>query len=172
MYPLKIRHHHTARIGQDIRNQKYILIAQDRVGFRRRRTVRALGKNAALQTTRVDFGDLHLERRGNQHVTLKLQQPIIADPVTVRATFETVIFIGDFQEFFYRQSLHVDETPGSIRNTDDFYADIGKLLNRHRTDVAKSLDHRRAFGEINSQMFRRFNNRINHAAAGRFAPAQ
>ena len=77
--PLKIRDRHPAGVRQNVRNDENSLLVQDLVRGRRRRPIRPFRQHLALDPVGVLRGDLVLSRGRDQHVTLQLQQLLVAN---------------------------------------------------------------------------------------------
>ena len=86
--------------------------------------------------------------------------------------FQAVVFVGHLEQLCDRQSLRVKKASRSIGYPDDFHADVGEFFHNYRADIAKALDHRGALDQIDPQVFRRFNDHVDHASPCRFASTQ
>jgi hypothetical protein len=71
--PLEVGHDYTARVGVDIGDDQHPLLLEDGVGRRRRWTVGAFWQDPSSHPRRVVLGNLKLERRRQQHVTVELE---------------------------------------------------------------------------------------------------
>src|SRR5438874_111471 len=76
------------------------------------------------------------------------------------------------KKFFHLQPSGVIKSARPVRHSNHLDPDVGQFFCDHSADVSEALDCSRAFAEIYTQMFRRFDSRIDDAAACRFLSSQ
>ncbi len=79
LHPFEIGDGDTPRIREDVRQEHHALVVENAIRFRSRRPVGCFRYDSGRYPVCVPGGNLPLQRGGDQHVALKLEQLLIRD---------------------------------------------------------------------------------------------
>ena len=89
--PLEVGGRDAAGVGEDVRNHEDTALVQLAMRFGGRRAVGALGDDLGLDHRGVLFGDLVLERGGDEHVDVEREELVVLDRVPSREAVDRLV---------------------------------------------------------------------------------
>ena len=139
LHPLEVGDGDAARVGEDVGHEEDAPLAKDRVGFGRRRSVRALDDELRLDVTRVARGQLVADRCGHEKIAIDGEQLLVADLLGTGKSLERLLARPILEHPFDRKAERVVNPAVILGDRDHGAARFFEQLRADAAHVAEAL---------------------------------
>ena len=172
LHPLEIAHGHATGVGDHVGQHQHAALVEDVIGQRCGRAIGTLDDHAGLNAAGVGFGDLLLQRRGDQDVARRVPERVARESLGLGEPGHGALARHMGQQGRHVQTAFPVDGAAVVLHDHNLRAGLGEQLGRHAAHVAEALDGNACLGDVHADALGSLGAHGEDASAGGLATTE